>query len=135
MQELAKFGLFHDASVEIINSAVKKSEKVDLLILDESHRIPSDSFYEIFRVRKPTLVLGLSATYERLDGKHEMLAKYCPICDVITVKEAIDNEWLSPYKEYKVLLEVDDIEDYRLHNQQFNESFSVFDYDFHLAMG
>lgn len=34
MQELAKFGLFHDVSVSIINSAIKFKEKVDFLVLD-----------------------------------------------------------------------------------------------------
>ena len=33
------------------------------------------------------MVLGLTATFERLDGMHEAVAKYCPIVDVITVKE------------------------------------------------
>ena len=35
MQELAKFGLFHDVQVEIINSAIKINEKIDFLILDK----------------------------------------------------------------------------------------------------
>lgn len=131
---MSKFGLFHEVSVEIINSAVKLQEKVDFIILDECHRYASDQFYEIFRVKNPTIVLGLSATFNRLDGKHELLAKFCPVCDIISVKEAIENKWLSPYKEYKVILEVPDIEDYRLYNQQFYESFAVFNFEFETAM-
>jgi len=134
LQELAKFGVYHDAVVEIINSAIKISAKIDFLILDEAHRIPSDTFYSIFKERNPSIVLGLSATFSRLDGRHELLSRYCPICDVITIQEAITNKWLSPYKEYKVILEPGDIGDYNFFNQQFNESFSFFNYDFNLAM-
>lgn len=134
LQELAKNGLHQDVVIEIINSAIKKHEKVDFLILDEAHRFLSDTFFSIFRERDPTIVLGLSATFHRLDGRHELLNQYCPICDIITVKEAIENKWLSPYKEYKVLLEPKDIDIYKEYNRQFNESFSFFEYDFNLAM-
>lgn len=76
----------------------------------------------------------MSATFSRLDGRHVLLSKFCPVCDIITVKEAIANGWLSPYKEYKVLLEVDDIEEYREASRNFQSTFSVFDFDFNLAM-
>lgn len=135
IQELSKYNLYFDVSVEIINSAVKKIEKVDFLILDELHRYASDVFYEIFKAKDPNIILGLSATFKRLDGKHELLNKYCPVCDIITVNEAIENKWLSPYREYKVLLEPDDIATYRYYTQIFNDTFSFFNYDFGLAMG
>lgn len=134
MIELNKFNLVRNVSVEIINTAVKNKEKISFLILDEVHRIPAESFFEVFVQKNPIMVLGLSATFERLDGKHELLKQYCPIVDVITVKEAVLNKWLSPYKEYKVLLEVDDIAVYRQHNEDFLNAFSVFNFDFNLAM-
>lgn len=134
MSELAKNQLYHDVDVEIINSAIKLNDKIDLLVLDEVHRYASDQFYDLFKMRDPTLVLGLSATFNRLDGRHELLNKFCPVCDVITIKEAIENKWLSPYKEYKVLLDVPDIEDYRELNRQFINTFSIFEFDFNLAM-
>lgn len=134
LQELAKFGIFYDVIVEIINSAIKVQEKIDFIILDECHRYAADMFYEIFKAKDPSTVLGLSATFNRLDGKHELLAKFCPVCDLITIKEAIENQWLSPYKEYKVLIEVNDIADYKFHNREFLDSFAVFGYDFDTAM-
>ena len=133
MQELSKNGLLN-VRVEIINSAIKIDDYVDFLILDECHRIPSETFYAVFEKRMPKAVLGLSATFSRLDGRHELLKKFCPVCDVINVKEAIENKWLSPYKEYKVLLETEDIEIYRELNKSFQETFSVFDFDFNLAI-
>ena len=134
IQSLAKEGLFQEVSVEIINTAAKKQEKVNFLILDEAHRVVSDTFYEVFRNRDPDIVLGLSATFDRLDGRHILLNKFCPVCDIITVKEAIENNWLSPYREYKVLLEVDNIEVYRQANAEFQNAFSMFDYNFDTAM-
>lgn len=134
IQELSKYSLLQYVHIEIINSAIKLSTHIDFLILDECHRIPSDTFYAIFTKRQPTIVLGLSATFNRLDGRHELLNKYCPICDVITVKEAILNKWLSPYQEYKVLIDPEDISIYREANRQFNEAFAVFNFNFQVAM-
>lgn len=134
LTELSKYSLINYVSVEIINSAIKSNEPIDFLVLDECHRIPSDTFYAVFRQRQPKVILGLSATFSRLDGRHELLNKFCPVCDVITVQEAIKNQWLSPYKEYKVIIEPDDIEEYRMLNKQFNESFAIFDFNFQLAM-
>jgi len=134
IQELSKYSLLEYVSVEIINSAIKTIVHIDFLILDECHRIPSDTFYEVFNQRQPTIVLGLSATFSRLDGRHTLLDQFCPICDIINVKEAIENKWLAPYIEYKVVIEPDDIAVYREANKQFQEAFSIFDFDFKLAM-
>lgn len=134
MKELIQYGLFKDVTIEIINSAVKRDDVIDFVILDEVHRVAANLFYELFEKRKPISVLGLSATFNRLDGRHELLNKYCPVCDVITIKDAINNKWLSPYREYKVIIEPDDIQDYMNANKEFINAFSVFDFDFNLAM-
>lgn len=132
--ELNKFGCFDVVKVEIINSAIKLFDTVDFLILDEVHRMAATTFYQIFSQRKPKIVLGLSATFSRLDGRHELLSHYCPIIDVLDVHEAIENKWLSPYKEYKVLIEPEDINIYRDANASFLNAFAYFNNDFNLAM-
>lgn len=132
--ELDKYGLSLNVDVEIINSAVKKEEIVDLLVLDEIHRYGSDQYIEIFRVKHPKLILGLSATFKRLDGRHRILEQYCPIIDTVTVKDALKNGWLSSYREYKVLIEVDDFHVYQQASQEFQEMFAIFNFDFNLAM-
>ena len=134
INELSKYNLLQYVSVEIINSAIKNEDHIDFLILDECHRIPSDTFYAVFSKRSPTIVLGLSATFSRLDGRHQLLDKFCPVCDIISVHEAIENSWLSPYKEYKVIIEPEDLNSYYELNRQFNDSFSIFNFDFKLAM-
>ena len=134
MTELNKHKLIYDVSVEIINTAITLNFQIDFLILDEVHRYASNQFYQIFNQRSPKIVLGLSATFSRLDQRHELLNKYCPVVDEISVFEAVTNKWLSPYKEYKVLLEVDDLQDYLDANAAFIEAFSFFNFDFNLAM-
>ena len=134
LQSLSKNGLYHEVKVEIINSAIKRDDLINLAVLDECHRYASDEFYQFFDKRTPERILGLSATFDRLDNKQELLLKYCPPVDYISVQEAIENKWLSPYKEYKVLLEVDDLDEYRKHNADFINAFSFFEFNFELAM-
>ena len=134
IQELNKHKLLNDVTVEIINSAIKLDNEIDFAILDECHRYVASTFYDIFSKRKPKIVLGLSATFSRLDKRHELLNKYCPVCDEISVKEAIANKWLSPYIEYKVIIEPDDINIYRQLNEDFISAFAMFDFNFNEAM-
>lgn len=131
---LIEHGLSGSVGVEIINSAIKNPENVDLLIIDEIHRAVSKQNIKIFDVKKPKLILGLSATFNRLDGRHNLILRDIPVVDLITIKEALSKGWLSDYKEYKVFLEPDDIDEYREMSRQFSEAFSVFDFDFKLAM-
>jgi superfamily II DNA or RNA helicase len=134
LKELVKFDVFNYVQVEIINSAIKINSSIDLVVLDEVHRMAADTFYEVFVQRTPKLVLGLSATFSRLDGKHAMLAFYCPIVDTLSIKEALDNKWLSPYQEYKVIIEPEDFHEYQMANAEFLNAFSYFNNDFNLAM-
>ena len=133
IKNLSKEGLLLNIEVKIINSAVLHDFKVDLLIVDEIHAILAPTFFKLLQVCKYSMILGLTATFERLDGKHELLNKYCPICDTITVKEATEKGWLSPYKEYKIMLDVD-LTDYQIANTAFMEHFAFFDYQFDTAM-
>ena len=66
----------------------------------------ADTFKQIFIKVKYHVILCLTATMERLDGKHKILEQIAPIIDRISIEEAIENKWLSPFKEYKVLLAV-----------------------------
>jgi DNA repair protein RadD len=43
--------------------------KVDLIVVDEAHRVMANSYQEITFAQPKALVLGLTATPERLDGK------------------------------------------------------------------
>jgi superfamily II DNA or RNA helicase len=51
----------------------------------------STTFSRIFDVVSYKLILCLTGTLERLDGKEEIIKKYAPVCDKITVDEAEQN--------------------------------------------
>lgn len=122
------------ADVLVLNTAAKKSFNCDFLIVDEIHKSAAELMSKMFLNCHPKFILGLTATYERLDGREKIvLDKYAPVCDTITIDEATSNGWLSPYKEYKVLLNVD-LSEYDAANREFNQHFAFFDWDFSTAM-
>ena len=127
-------GLGLHCKVVIINTASKKLEKCDLLILDEVHKFAADQFSQVFKTVKYKLILGLTATIERLDGKHELIKRYCPVVDTVTIEVAKLNGWVSNFTEYQVIITANDIDNYRQYNKDFVKHFEYFDFDFGLAM-
>lgn len=132
--QLDGWGLGLNSEVQIINTVVKKNWKVDILVLDECHRYNSETFKEVFNRVEYKYILGLTATFERLDEKHKIMAQYCPIIDSISTEEALLNGWISKFNEYQVLIDVDDIDVYKQYNKDFTEHFEFFNFDFELAM-
>lgn len=132
--QIDEWGFSFNAEVQVINTVIKHEWICDLLIIDEVHRANSNDFSQIFKKVKYKLILGLTATFERLDGKHVIMQKYCPIIDQVTFMEALVNGWVADYKEYVVLIDVDDIEIYKNYNREWLEHFEFFNYDFPLVM-
>lgn len=128
-----KFNI-NNLTVLVINSAVNNTLDTDLLVIDEIHSVASTLFSNIFKVVKYKLILGLTATLQRLDGRHKIIEKYCPVVDEITLIEASINKWLSDYTEYLVLLDVDNIHEYNKSNSAFFKAFEFFGFDFELVM-
>ena len=127
-------GLSLNCRVMIINTASKTLEKCDLLILDEIHKFAADQFSQVFKTIKYKLILGLTATIERLDGKHELIKRYCPVVDTVTIEVAKASGWVSDFTEYQVIITANDIDNYRQYNKDFIKHFEYFDFDFGLAM-
>ena len=123
-----------NSEVQVINTVIKHKWNCDLLIIDECHRVNSNDFSQIFSCVQYKLILGLTATFERLDGKHIIMQKYCPIVDKISFMEALANGWVSDYKEYVVLIDVDNIDEYKEYNKEWMEHFEFFQFKFELAM-
>jgi superfamily II DNA or RNA helicase len=132
--ECDKRGFGLNVSVQVINSAIKNEQQCDLLVLDEIHRYAGTETIKVFKKIKYKLILGLTATIERLDGRDELIKKYCPIVDEIPLIEAQINHWISDYKEYLVLLDVDNIDEYEQLDTEFQKHFEFFNYNFNLAM-
>lgn len=122
------------AKVMVINTALKHSGYVDFLVVDEAHRIVANSFCNIFNQIQYSMILCLTATLERLDGREKILKQFAPICASVGMEECIEKGWLAPNYNYKLIIDVDDIDYYKELNRQFLEHFSYFDFDFKLAM-
>ena len=127
-------GFSFSVEIEVINTVIRHKYTCDFMVLDEIHRYSADTFAEVFKCVNYKLVMGLTATFERLDGKEKTTAKYCPIVDEITKYECLVNGWISDYKEYQVLIDVDDIEEYKNYNKEFQQHFEFFQFNFDLAM-
>ena len=133
-EELNKNDLYFNIEVQVINTIIKYKWTCDMLVIDEIHSAAADTLKETFNCVKYKLILGLTATFERLDGKHILLEKYSPIIDRVSTIEAIANGWVSEYKEYQVLIEVDDIEEYKSLQKEWLQHFEFFQFSFDTAM-
>ena len=134
IEHIENNGFQFNVEVVIINTCVKHSWICDMLVIDEAHRMAAEEFSRVFECVKYKLILGLTATIERLDGKHVIIQKYCPVVDNIPMIECLINGWISKYKEYQVLIEVDDINEYKALNKEFIRYFEFFGYDFNKCM-
>lgn len=133
-EQIDEWGFSFNAEVQVINTVIKHNWTCDFLILDEEHRYSSDDFRTVFDKVKYRIILGLTATFERLDGKHIIMSKYCPIVDSISIFECQANGWVSEYKEYLVLIDVDNINEYKELNKEWVQHYEFFEFDFNKAM-
>lgn len=133
-KELDERGLGFNTDVRVMMGASKKERSCDLLIIDEAHKINSEVLSNVLTNTKFKLILGLTATFERLDGRHEILARYAPVVDTITMEDALFNGWVAKYKDYVVVIDVPDIDVYQKYNKEFNEHFEFFQWDFDKVM-
>ena len=101
-----KNDLYFNIEVQVINTVIKHEWSCDMLIIDEIHVSGADQMSQVFDKVKYKLILGLTATFERLDGKHYLIEKYCPVVDAVSTIEAIANGWVSEFKEYQVLFAI-----------------------------
>lgn len=93
----------------------------------------ADTFSKVFEKVSYNNILGLTATFERLDGKEVFIQRYAPVCDEIPIETAEENGWVAPHKEYCVLLEVD-LTEYLEKTKIFNQCFAQFGFNFNDAM-
>ena len=85
-------GLVFNIEVLVLNTAAKRPFYCNMLVIDEVHRAAAEELSQMFLNCKPVFVLGLTATYERLDGREKLiLDKFCPVIDEISLEEAEKN--------------------------------------------
>jgi len=74
----------------------------EYLVIDEFHHSMADSYRRVIEYFKPTFLLGLTATPERMDGRDVLgLCDYNVACEV-RLLDAVDRGWLSPFQYFAV---------------------------------
>ena len=99
------------ASVKTLNNRIANltlSESFyDFIIIDEVHHIAASSYRPIINHFKPQILLGLTATPERMDGEN-ILKDFCDtIAAEIRLPEALNRKLLCPFQYFGITDSVD----------------------------
>jgi len=99
------------ASIQTLNSGenYKKFDEdyFDYIVFDESHHSAADSYTKILDYFKPKILLGLTATPERMDGVDILEFFNNRIAYEIRLKEAIERNLLCPFQYFGISDSVD----------------------------
>jgi superfamily II DNA or RNA helicase len=79
----------------------------DFIIVDEFHHAAADSYQKLLSHYKPEILLGLTATPERMDGKNVLTYFNDTISAEMRLTEAINRKLLSPFQYFCVSDTVD----------------------------
>jgi superfamily II DNA or RNA helicase len=99
------------ASVQTLNNRLEdlalSENYFDFIIVDEVHHIAADSYRPILHRFEPKILLGLTATPERMDGA-DILEDFCDhIAAEIRLPEALNQKLLSPFNYFGISDNVD----------------------------
>ncbi len=99
------------ASVQTLNNKINSlnlSESFyDFIIIDEVHHIAASSYRPILNHFKPKILLGLTATPERMDGE-DILKDFCDtIAAEIRLPEALNRKLLCPFQYFGITDSID----------------------------
>ncbi|KRF51209.1 DNA helicase [Bacillus sp. Soil768D1] len=82
-------------------------EEFDLIIVDEFHHAAADSYQRVLDYFKPKFLLGITATPDRNDNKDVYAICGGNVAFRLDFLEAIQRNWLSPFKYYGVYDDTD----------------------------
>ena len=123
--------------VQTVHTLVKSKHECDLFILDEIHSYTGGPIFStLFDCVNRSATLGLTAQERDNPDDKEVLRKNAPIIDVLTIADALNNGWISPFRVYNLGVQLTpyDKQVYQALNDEFNKYFSTFDFNFDLAM-
>lgn len=83
------------------------SDFFDFIIVDEFHHAAADSYQKLLSHYRPKILLGLTATPERMDGKNVLEYFDHIIASEMRLTEAIDRKLLCPFQYFCVTDTVD----------------------------
>lgn len=92
--------------VVVVNTLIRNTYDVDLFIIDEIHRSAAETFIRSFECVKKEKFLGLTASFERNDDRHELILEHTKIIDVVTLTEGLKNKWVDPFEIIKIPIEL-----------------------------
>lgn len=98
-------------SVQTLNNRLKdlklSPDYYDFIILDEAHHGSASSYRPFLNYFKPTILLGLTATPERMDNEN-ILDDFCNrIAAEIRLPEALNKKLLSPFQYFGITDSID----------------------------
>ncbi len=99
------------ASIQTLNNRIDtltlSDSFYDFIIVDEVHHIAASSYRPIINHFKPKILLGLTATPERMDGE-DILKDFCDtIAAEIRLPEALNRKLLCPFQYFGITDSVD----------------------------
>jgi superfamily II DNA or RNA helicase len=99
------------ASVQTLNNSLESLSLsvhyYDFIIIDEVHHIAANSYRPILEKFAPKVLLGLTATPERMDGE-DILKDFCDVIAAeIRLPEALNRKLLSPFQYFSISDSVD----------------------------
>lgn len=99
------------ASVQTLNNRIQNlilsPDYFDFIIIDEVHHISASSYRPILSKFSPKILLGLTATPERMDGA-DILEDFCDhIAAEIRLPEALNQKLLCPFNYFGITDNVD----------------------------
>ncbi len=102
---------FTFASIQTLTSQLSKlrlsPDFFDFIIIDEVHHIPAASYRPILDYFTPQILLGLTATPERMDGE-DILKDFCGVIAAeIRLPEALNRKLLCPFQYFGITDSVD----------------------------
>jgi superfamily II DNA or RNA helicase len=78
------------------------AEHWEYVVLDEAHHVPAESYRETVASLQPRILLGLTATPERMDGESILPWFDYRIADEMRLWHAIERQYLVPFDFYGV---------------------------------
>lgn len=112
-----------------LNEEYFKPDDFDYIIIDEFHHVAANTYRCIVDYFKPKFLLGLTATPFRMDNKD--IFEYCDdnLVYEINLKEAIERDYLVPFKYYGVYDDTDyskiDFKNGRYNEKELEKALSV----------
>jgi superfamily II DNA or RNA helicase len=90
-----------------LNDGLLSPSYYDYIVIDECHHLTASSYRTIVQYFKPTILLGLTATPERMDGGDIQEDFHNRIAAEIRLPEALNRKLLCPFQYFGITDQVD----------------------------